>query len=480
VPTEQPGAAGLASVVVPGSTDSVVELDASLEEPLRDEIAVGAGSAAFVKGRYAAPDSRTAGRLTIALGGVEHPLMSVGDTWWGIVPLAAVTDAVELPLALRAELDGGRRAEARLADWRLVPALDVEPVTMPARAGDAARPLIGICMATFEPSPDLFAQQIESIRLQTHDNWICVISDDNSRPRWLASMREVLDGDERFVLLPSPVRRGFFANFERALALAPAEAKYLGLADQDDRWHPDKLEALTAELERGAILAYSDTHVIDEGGRVLSDTYWRYRSNNYTDFTSLLITNAITGAAALFRRELAARALPFPPPHGDIYHDHWLALVAMATGEIRYVDRPLYDYVQHSGATLGFADANAGRGRWGGRIADLALRVLRLAYRLIRPVGRSRYFENYCRLALEARVLAVRFGDSLAPAKRRALRRIAECDTSLAGARWLALRALRPLMGRNETMGNERGLLVGILWRRKAALRDGAASRRRS
>jgi O-antigen biosynthesis protein len=477
VPTEQPGAAGLASVVVPRSTDSVAELDATLEEPLRDAIAVGAGSAVFVKGRYSAPDSRRVNRLTIAFDGAEHPLRSLRDMWWGIVPLAPVTEAVEMPLALRAELNGGTRAEVDLATWRLVPALDLEPVT--AADGRSPRPLVAICMATFEPSPELFARQIESIRSQTHDNWICVISDDNSRPRWLASMREVLGGDERFVLVPSRVRRGFYANFERALALAPAEAEYLGLADQDDRWHPDKLETLAAELESGATLAYSDTRVIDDGGDVLSDTYWRYRPNNYKDFTSLLITNAITGAAALFRRELAARGLPFPPPHGDIYHDHWLALVAMATGEIRYVDRPLYDYVQHSGATLGFADANAGRGRWGGRIADLALRILRLGYRLIRPVGRARYFENYCRLALEARALEVRFGDSLPPAKRRALRRIAECDTSLAGAGWLALRALRPLAGRSETMGNERGLLVGILWRRRAT-RGVAASRGRS
>src|SRR5215207_4330858 len=234
-------------------------------------------------------------------------------------------------------------------------------------------------------------------------------------------MREILGDDERFVLSPSTERRGFFGNFERALALAPVEAEYVGLADQDDRWHPDKLEVLARELESGAGLAYSDVRVIDEDGRVRSETYWRYRRNNYTDFTSLLITNSITGAAALFKRELADRALPFPPPHGDIFHDHWLALVALATGEIRYVDRPLYDYVQHSDASLGFSKANAGRGRWGGWLADVALRVLRLGYRLIRPVGQLRYFENYCRLALEARALEVRFGDSLAPSRRRAL-----------------------------------------------------------
>lgn len=476
-------------MIASASSGNVLELEARLDDPRRDEIAVGMGNALFVKGAITPPDGLSVTGLTIALGETEHPLMAygisdgrgggVGEMWWGIVPLEAVAEAVEVPVTLRATLDGGGRAETRLATWRLVPALDVEPVPAP-RTFDATRPLVAVCMAAFEPPPELFARQIESIRSQTYDNWICVISDDNSRPELLARMREVLDDDERFVLVPSPVRRGFVGNFERALALAPAEAKYIGLADQDDRWHPDKLEVLAHELELGADLAYSDTRVVDESGRVLSDTYWRYRPNNYTDFTALLITNAITGAAALFRSELANRALPFPPPHGDIFHDHWVALVAMATGEIRYVDRPLYDYVQHPGAALGFMNANAGRGRWGGRLADLALRFLRLGYRLIRPVGQLRYFESYCRLALQARALEVRLGDSLAPSKRRALRRVQSCDDSLGGTAWLAFRALRPLVGRNETMGNERGLLAGILWRRKASLRARIARARRS
>ena len=307
-----------------------------------------------------------------------------------------------------------------------------------------------------------------------------MISDDNSRPERLAGMREILGGDERFVLVPSGLRRGFYGNFERALALAPAEAAYLALADQDDCWHPDKLEVLVDELERGALLAYSDMRVVDEGGGVLSETYWRYRANNYTDFTSLVITNAITGAASLFRRELAERALPFPPPHGDIFHDHWLAAVAMATGEIRYVDRPLYDYVQHSAAALGFSRANAGRGQWGGWLADVALRMLRLASRVVRPVGQVRYFENYCRLALETRALELRLGDWLSPADRSALRRIWKCDGSLIGATWFALRTLRPLLGRNETMGMERGLLVGLLWRLLAGFRARVAGARSS
>src|ERR671933_177634 len=63
-------------------------------------------------------------------------------------------------------------------------------------------------------------------------------------------------------------------------------------------------------------------------------------------------SSAISGSSTS-RREMLRYALPFPDIPGWQFHDHWLALVALATGRIAYVDRPLYDYVQHAGAVFG-------------------------------------------------------------------------------------------------------------------------------
>ena len=71
------------------------------------------------------------------------------------------------------------------------------------------------------------------------------------------------------------------------------------------------------------------------------------------------LANTVTGAASMFRRDLLDDALPLPSAPGPVYHDHWLALVALARGEIRYIDAPLYDYVQHERAFLGHSAANA-------------------------------------------------------------------------------------------------------------------------
>lgn len=324
----------------------------------------------------------------------------------------------------------------------------------------AEAPLVAICMATFEPDPRLLERQIASIREQTHERWVCLISDDGSGPVRLAHLRELTAGDERFALSVGEGRLGFYANFERVLGMVPPDAALVALADQDDRWYPEKLAALIAA--RGdAELVYSDTRIVDEAGEVLSDTFWRGRRNNYTDLASLLLANTVTGAASLFRRELLDLVLPFPEPVGDPFHDQWIAAVALATGRIAYIDRPLYDYVQHGGAARGHEAAMRSydprrRLRWRdprGTLAELSAHAERA------------YETNARRIALFAREIRARAG-ALEPAKAKALERLERLDTKRPPAVWLALRSLRRLRGRNETMGIELSLLAAVLWRR--------------
>ena len=141
--------------------------------------------------------------------------------------------------------------------------------------------------------------------------------------------------------------------------MVPAEVAHVALSDQDDRWYPDKLEALIAGLG-DANLVFSDMRVTHSDGAILAETYWSRRLPNHGNFASLLLGNSVTGAASLFRRRLLDDVLPFPPRVGNLYHDHWIALVARALGPIAYLPRPLYDYVQHPEAALGHDAANRG------------------------------------------------------------------------------------------------------------------------
>ncbi len=325
-------------------------------------------------------------------------------------------------------------------------------------------PRVAVCMATFNPDPDLFRVQIESIREQSGVEWHCFLSDDCSSEQGLETVRSVVGDDDRFTLSVSSERLGFYRNFERALALVQGDYGLIALSDQDDRWHSDKLESLVAGLGRSQ-LVYSDQRLVGPDGSLISGTYWANRRNNYTNYASLLIANTVTGAASLFRRSVLDYALPFPELPGDQYHDHWLALVAMAIGDITYVDRPLYDYVQHEDAVLGFEAANAGLASQGLRRLDPR------RWREILGGWGSAYFDVYLRLRGLASTLIERCGPEMSRSRRRTMERFVRSDRSMTGFLWLAARPLRSLSGRNETLGIERVLVRGILYRHLAAVR---------
>jgi len=398
------------------------------------------------------------------------PPGSLLSGFWAVVPVPPSDAGEDLVLLLRARLADGSEETTELGR------VQVEELPEPL-ALDAAEPsrdaFVCICMATHEPSLRLFRGQVESLRAQTHTNWVCVVSDDCSGPGRFEAIERELDGDPRFTVSRSPERIGFYRNFERALALAPAAADFVALADQDDRWDPDKLETLLREIG-DAQLIYSDARIVDSDGTVLSETYWQERRNNHEDIASVLMANSVTGAASLFRRELLDYALPFPPGQFHHFHDHWLGLTALALGDVEFVDRPLYDYTQHGDAVLGHAAAN--------RMAALGERVrgwrrpLRDRVRL----WRLTYFVDGCRLLQFATILQLRCGERMARPKRRSLERFARADRSLLPLGWLAARAAREFAGRPETLGAELGLLFGFTWRHAAAasVRAGTPPRR--
>jgi hypothetical protein len=315
---------------------------------------------------------------------------------------------------------------------------------------------IAIAMATFEPDSDLFRTQVASLRAQTRQDWVCVISDDCSRTDAYERLAAVVAEDPRFVLSRSDQRQGFYLNFERALSLVPKTVRFVALADQDDRWDPDKLEVLSQSIGT-ARLVYSDARIVDESGRLIADTFWSRQRRRRSDFASLLVTNTVTGAASLFHRELLDSALPFPRLPGDPYHDHWLALVALAEGEIAYVPQPLYDYVQHGGAVLGHAGA-ASRADPRGRLRrpEAALASWRQAY-----------FGDYRRLMLLAATLEERCGPLPDPSRGRALERFLASERSPAGFAWVAWRWLRSGLRAD----GERTLLAAFTWRLLARVR---------
>ena len=470
-------------------------LHAQLDYPLPREIEVGAGTAVFVCGWCFSPRASVRS-LELVVGGEPQPLMAHGmprsdvfgalhpsidpfesagmpsdpesrgdpslrsfrSGFWGMARLdPSDRDDDDIEIGLRASLADGNTADAGLARVRLI-GRSAEPAA--ARQPDPdAGPFVAICMATYEPPPELFRRQLASIRAQTHRNWVCVISDDCSSPDRFAEIESAVQGDARFVVSRSPERLHFYRNFERALTLAPEDAAYVAMADQDDFWHPDKLESLLGAIG-GAQLAYSDQRIVSPSGELIADTYWSRRRPNHKRLLSLLVANSVTGAASLFPRRLLDDALPFPPRQFAHFHDHWLALTAASLGEITFVDRPLYDYVQHGSAVLGHEAAN--------RMPALGDRVAKLREDPRERVRRWRlhYFVDCCRLIQFTTILEMRCGDRLSIARRRELESFPRAERSPVALANLARRAARELVGEPETLGAEMALFFAFAWRR--------------
>jgi len=229
-------------------------------------------------------------------------------------------------------------------------------------------------MATFSPNLSYFDQQIASLRQQSFADWICIVSDDASPQEYRRKMEATIGDDSRFICSWHNTNVGFYRNFERSLLAVPVTASFVALCDQDDIWFPEKLTQLVEALSRDpqAMLAYSDMRIVDDEGKLISNTFWSSRRNNWNDISLMLLANTVTGAASLFRRELLRVALPFPEGNGDRYHDHVLACFALATGRIAYLDKPLYDYRQHQDNVLGYAgqvDSNVRQQRMAGLAA---------------------------------------------------------------------------------------------------------------
>ena len=222
--------------------------------------------------------------------------------------------------------------------------------------------------------------------------------------------------------------------------------------DQDDVWHPSKLATLSAALGAGATLAFCDLRIVDGAGSVLSPTYWTDRVATWDDLGAELQTNVVTGAACLVRREVLDVALPFPAELDGSFHDHWLAVCALALGELAYVDRALVDYVQHDANVVGWSQR-----RRRGEPSSGEPQAARAAR------DRERHLE---RPRLWARTLLER-APQIAPRKRRALERAAR-----AGLPWLAAGALREQLRPRRTLEARRRALRGALWGRGRAAQD--------
>lgn len=236
-------------------------------------------------------------------------------------------------------------------------------------SGSEARISVALCTRN---GASYIEEQLTSVldqRLRPHE---VVVSDDASTDDTIDVIERTLSArgadrpDVRILRNAQPL--GVTANFERALVATTGEL--IALCDQDDVWHPAKLERLAGAFSARSdlLLVHSDARLTDATGRptgqMLFETLGvtadeRRRVHHGEAFDVLMRRNIVTGATAMVRRELVERSVPFPEAW---VHDEWLAVVGASTGAVDLLEEPLIDYRQHGANQIG-ATSLTGLGR---------------------------------------------------------------------------------------------------------------------
>lgn len=217
---------------------------------------------------------------------------------------------------------------------------------------------IEILMAVYKPSLEFFSKQIESIRKQTYPNWRLTLIIDGAENELPEIIRAVTDGDPRIQREILPRHVGSCRTFEHGLRGLKGQVCRVALADQDDIWHPEKLELLekALRLNPAAVMVCCDSSIIDGQDAVISTSLYdsEKRVPSFS-IASLLARNSISGHAMLFGSELLDDAIPFSESLHTmkLHHDHWLAMVAALRGRIHFIKQPLVAHRLHGGNQIG-------------------------------------------------------------------------------------------------------------------------------
>ena len=226
------------------------------------------------------------------------------------------------------------------------------------------RVLVLLAVHNGEPWLD---QHLDTLAAQQQVDLQVVMADDASTDASAACCRRRAAADPRFLCIaPSTPGGSASRNFFRLLLEANLhDAEYVAFCDQDDRWHPDRLQAGVEQLRAtGAALYSSATRAFWPDGhtRVLGQV-------DRLTAADFLFEGAGQGCSFLMTRFLALQMCTLLRRHGRVfgqvhYHDWAVYAVARALRLGWTFDaQPRLEYRQHGGNDTGARASLAGVGK---------------------------------------------------------------------------------------------------------------------
>ena len=252
-------------------------------------------------------------------------------------------------------------------------------------------PTVSVLMAAYNGAA-LLPETIESVRVQSFDDWELVVVDDCSTDDTLALLKGY--ADPRIRVIAAETNGGPVETRNRAFA--ECRGRYIAALDQDDLCHPDRLWKQVAWLD-----AHPECVLVSSAANFLFDDtikpahFTRRLTPELIDFL-MLIRNPFVWSSVMFRADAARRLDPFERPELRYAEDFDLYHRLRRFGTLAQVDEELLTYRCHTGgASQRYNDmmaANARRvleeahARLLGRASPEASALLREHVMLRRPV----------------------------------------------------------------------------------------------
>ena len=215
---------------------------------------------------------------------------------------------------------------------------------------------IAILLCTFNGEKFL-QEQLNSFTAQTYSNWTLWASDDGSTDNTRALLKDFADcmGHDRVKVIDGP-QEGFAANFLHLLSRPEIKADYFAFSDQDDVWHPEKIERSlnvlsTLDAEKPNLYC-SRTELIDKSGKTFGYSPFFTRPPS---FQNALVQSLAGGNTMIFNDITAKLGSKLNSARGLVISHDWslYQLVSGAGGEIYYDEWPSTKYRQHRQNAIG-------------------------------------------------------------------------------------------------------------------------------
>lgn len=207
-------------------------------------------------------------------------------------------------------------------------------------------------------------EQLISILTQMECQDELIISIDPSTDRTESIVRRLVElYPELSIRILQGPGRGVIDNFEAGLLQTHKDI--VVLCDQDDRWHPEKLDVIRDAFDDPSLSGLvHDAAICDGDLHVLEPSYFQAHGSR-AGYWNNIVRNSFIGACMALRKDVVDACLPFPRPIP--MHDQFLGLQAERMGRVIFLDTVLVDYRRHGGnlsalrSTAGFAQQIAWR-----------------------------------------------------------------------------------------------------------------------